>query len=99
MPDPYARDEQVDEIQVPPPPGPGEEVSEIQAPGPAAQQAPLQFLGYDVNGQPLYGHPQRPGLLKWALVAAAGFAAALIFKADQGGKKRSRDDDDKDDED
>ena len=91
MPDPYdqAPSEPVDVVQVPEPPAPG---TDVPPPGSEQAQTPppaMQVIGYDAQGQPVYGAPQSPSrplplYVRYGLVAAAGalawYAFSTLFK-------------------
>ena len=96
--DPQATGQQV---EVPPPPGsmpdapPAIDQNPTQLGFPQRPPPPPQFIGYGVDGQPLYGYkPGMSPLAKLALAVMAAGATAYAIGAAGGRRRRSMDDDD-----
>ena len=89
MTGPYDAPDQVETMDVPPPPdlsqpaGPAIDQNQTQAGWGMTpnQPPPMQHLGFDANGQPVYGYPApRSPWLKWLLIAGGGFVAAKLIE-------------------
>ncbi len=74
---------------VPPPPPPDQGYGAPQDPSQPPQGQPAlpyaiqrpEFLGYDMNGQPVFGYPARRSFGKALLTAAFGVVATIAVQA------------------
>lgn len=99
---PYDQDDEAggapQQLDIPPPPEPGAEAPAAepvpsQLGFPQRPPPPPQFIGYGVDGQPLYGY--KPGIspiAKLAIAALAAGAAAYAIGASSGKSRRRQDD-------